>query len=220
MINFSEYIVEDKKKPEGFHVFDMDDTLVYHDGHKLRVHVLDPSGNRVKTLTNQEYNTHKLPANHTYDFNEFRSSDIFAQSAKPIHSMISKLKSINKRGGKTAILTARSDLDDKDKFAHHMLKHGIDIDKTHVYRAGNIEGEAAVTKALIMHDLLNKHGHKKVHLYDDCFENLDKFLKLKKHFPETEFHAHHINHDSKTGKVKISTTSLTEKPSDKEKAKK
>jgi len=44
-------------------------------------------------------------------------------------------------------------------------------------------------------------------------------LKLKKEYPETEFHAHHVDHDPKTGDVKVTTTSLTEKPSDKEKQK-
>ena len=219
MIKFSQFIVEDKKKPEGLHAFDMDETLFAHDHHKLRVHVTDPSGKRVRTLTNQEFNTHQLPKGHNYDFSEFRSSDIFTQSAKPIRKMIAKLKAIQKNGGKTAILTARSDLDDQKKFAHHLMKYGIDIDKTHVHRAGNLEGKPADTKAMVMRDLLNKHGHKKVHLYDDSMANLDKFLKLKKDYPETEFHAHHVEHDAETGEVKVTTTSLKEKPSDKEKEK-
>jgi hypothetical protein len=219
MINFKEFIVEDRKKPEGLHAFDMDETLFAHDHHKLRVHVLDPSGRRVKTLSNQEFNTHQLTPGHKYDFSEFRSSDVFTQSAKPIRKMIAKLKAIQKNGGKTSILTARSDLDDKDKFAHHLMKYGIDIDKTHVYRAGNLEGKPADTKAAVMRDILNKAGHKKVHLYDDSTDNLDKFLKLKKEFPETEFHAHHVQHDAETGNVNVTTTSLTDKPSDKEKEK-
>jgi hypothetical protein len=219
-MNFLTFISEDRNKPEGLHAFDMDETLFAHDHHKLRVHVLDPSGKRVRTLSNQEFNTHQLPKDHKYDFGEFRSSDVFTQSAKPIRRMIAKLKAIHKNGGKTAILTARSDLDDQKKFAHHLMKYGIDIDKTHVYRAGNLEGKPADTKAMVMTDILNKAGHKKVHLYDDSIDNLDKFLKLKKQFPETEFHAHHVAHDADTGEVKITTTSLKEKPSDKEKVKK
>ena len=172
MIKFSQFIVEDRTKPEGLHAFDMDETLFAHDHSKLRVHVMDPYGTRVQTLTNQEFNTHKLPPGHRYDFGEFRSSDIFTQSAKPIHRMIAKLKAIQKNGGKTAILTARSDLDDQKKFAHHMAKYGIDIDKTHVYRAGNLEGKPADTKAMVMRDILNKAGHKKVHLYDDSMDNV------------------------------------------------
>jgi len=220
MIKFSQFVVEDKTKPEGMHLFDMDETLFAHDHHKLRVHVTDPSGNRVRTLTNQEFNTHQLPPGHKYDFSEFRSSDIFTQSAKPIRKMIAKLKAIQKNGGKTAILTARSDMDDKNKFARHMGKYGIDIDKTHVYRAGNLEGKPADTKAMVVRDLMSKNGHKKLHLYDDSMDNLNGFLKLKKDYPETEFHAHHVAHDSKTGDVKVTTTSLKEKPSDKEKVKK
>ena len=136
MIKFSQFITEaaTKKDINSLHAFDMDETLFAHDHHKLRVHVLDPYGNRVRTLSNQEFNTHQLPAGHRYDFGEFRSSDIFTQSAKPIRKMIAKMKAIQKNGGKTAIVTARSDLDDQPKFARYMGKYGIDIDKTHVYR--------------------------------------------------------------------------------------
>ena len=219
-INFLTFITEDKSKPDGLHLFDMDETLFAHDHHKLRVHVKDPSGKRVRTLSNQEFNTHQLPKGHSYDFGEFRSSDVFTQSAKPIRKMIAKLKAIQNNGGKTAILTARADMDDKDKFAHHMGKYGIDISKTHVYRAGNMQGKPADTKAAVVRDIMSKNNHKKLHLYDDAQSNLDGFLKLKKDYPETEFHAHHVAHDPKTGDVNITTTSLKEKPSDKEKVKK
>lgn len=219
-MNFLTFITEDKNKPEGLHLFDMDETLFAHDHHKLRVHVKDPSGKRVRTLSNQEFNTHQLPKGHSYDFGEFRSSDVFTQSAKPIRKMIAKLKAIHNNGGKTAILTARSDMDDKDKFAHHMGKYGIDINKTHVYRAGNMQGKPADTKAAVVRDIMSKNNHKKIHLYDDAQSNLDGFLKLKKDYPETEFHAHHVAHDPETGDVKVTTTSLKEKPSDKEKVEK
>lgn len=215
MLKFSQLIVE-SAKPDSktLHAFDMDETLFAHDHHKLRVHVLDNSGNRVRTLTNQEFNSHQLPPGHKYDFSEFRSSDVFTQSAKPIRQMIAKLKAIQKNGGKTAIVTARSDLDDQPKFARHMGKYGIDIDKTHVYRAGNTEGKPADTKAAVISGLIQQHGHNKIHLYDDSVDNLNGFLKLKKLHPEVEFHAHHVQHDPETGKVTVTTTS-SEKPKDK-----
>jgi hypothetical protein len=220
MLNFKEYLIE-KMDPESntLHAFDMDETLFSHDHHKLRVHVKDENGNRVRSLTNQEFNSHQLPPGHSYDFHEFNSSDVFNQSAKPIRKMIAKMKAIHKQNKNVEILTARADMDDKDKFAHSLKKYGIDIGKIHVRRAGNIKGKSADTKAAIMHDLINKNGYDKVHLYDDHPDNLDKFLKLKKLHPEVEFYAHHVIHDPETGDVKINTTSLTDKPSDKEKAK-
>ena len=216
MIKFGQFITEaaTKKDTNSLHAFDMDETLFAHDHHKLRVHVLDPYGNRVRTLTNQEFNSHQLPAGHRYDFGEFRSSDIFTQSAKPIRKMIAKLKAIKNNGGKTAIVTARADLDDQPKFARHMGKYGIDIGDTHVYRAGNMPGKPADTKAAVISDLINKHGHKSVHLYDDSVDNLNGFMKLKKAFPDVEFHAHHVQHDPETGNVTVTSTS-SEKPKEK-----
>lgn len=210
MFSFKEFVVEERKDPASktLHAFDMDETLFAHDHHILRVHVKDPQGRRVRTLTNQEFNTHNLPPGHSYDFSEFRSSDVFTKSAHPIRKMIAKLKAIHKNNKNVEILTARSDLDDKDRFAHHMKKFGIDIDKIHVRRAGNLEGKkAAEAKKQVMHDLITKNGYDKVHLYDDSHDNLEKFMSLKSKHPEVEFHAHHVEHNPKTGEVKVTTTS-------------
>jgi hypothetical protein len=205
MKHFKEFIIEEKDNSKSLHCYDLDDTLVTHDHSKSRVHVLDPHGNRVRTLTSSEYNTHTLPKDHKYDYSEFKSSDVFGKSAKPIKKMIHRLKATQKSGAKTEILTARADLDDKDKFAHHMKKFGIDIDKVHVRRAGNVQGKPADAKAAVLHDLITKHGYKDVHLYDDSKENLDKFLKLKSKHKEVSFNAHHVEHDPSSGDVNITT---------------
>ena len=47
--------------------------------------------------------------------------------------------------------------------------------------------------------------------YDDSVDNLNGFMKLKKQFPEVEFHAHHVQHDPETGNVTVTSTS-SEKP--------
>lgn len=213
MINFKEFIVE-KKDPHSntLHSFDMDQTLFDHDHNKLRVHVNDENGNRVQSLTNMEFNSHKLQPGHSYDFGEFRSSDVFNQSAKPIHKMIAKLRAIHKNNKNVEILTARSDMDDKDKFAHAMKKFGIDTSEVHVRRAGNLKGKSSKTKALVMNDLIHQNGYKAVHLYDDHPENLEEFLKLHSKHPEVAFHAHHVQHDPETGNVNITTTSELPKP--------
>ena len=215
MFNFAEFITEDKTKPDSktLHAFDMDETLFAHDNNALRVHVLDQNGRRAQSLTNQEFNTHKLAPGHKYDFSEFRSSNVFTKSAHPIRKMIAKLKAIQKNGGKTAIVTARADLDDQPKFARHMGKYGIDIDKTHVHRAGNMEGKPADTKATLISGLISQNGHNKVHLYDDSVDNLKGFLKLSKQHPDVEFHAHHVQHDPETGNVNITTQSALPKES-------
>jgi hypothetical protein len=213
ILNFSEFLIE-KKDPESntLHSFDMDETLFSHDNSKLRVHVNDPNGRRIRSLTNTEYNSHELPPGHSYDFNEFKSSDVFNQSAKPIRKMIAKLKAIHKNNKNVEILTARSDMDDKDKFAHAMKKYGIDTSEIHVRRAGNIKGKSSKTKAAIMSDLIHQNGYNKVHFYDDHHDNLNEFLKLSKQHPEVELHAHHVQHDPETGGVNITTRSVKPEP--------
>lgn len=216
--DFADFIVEETNNPEHeIHYYDLDDTLVHHDNSKLRVHVNDSTGKRVRTLTSSEYNTHDLPKSYSYDFGEFKSSDTFGKSAKPIKKVINKLKTLDNSGRKVEILTARSDLDDQPKFAHHMKKFGIDIGKVHVRRAGNPPNEkkkASEAKKDIISDAIMKHGYKRVHLYDDSAENLEAMISLKKKHKDVEFHAHHVKHDLKTGQVTVTSTS-SEKPKDK-----
>jgi len=214
MLRFNQFIVE-KKDPESdtLHAFDIDETLFAHDHNKLRVHVNDSSGNRVRSLTNQEFNSHKLDSGHRYDFSEFRSSDTFQQSSTPIRKMIAKLKAIHKNNKNVEMLTARGDLDDQPKFARHMKKFGMDIDKDiHVRRAGNLQGmKPAEAKAKVISELIKKNGYKKIHLYDDSLDNIKGMLKLKTEHPEVEFHGHHVEHDPETGQVKITKHSYVPK---------
>lgn len=219
MIRFSTFLKEDeevqpKSNRKAKHYFDIDETLFAHDHSKLRVHVKDPSGKRVRTLTNQEFNSHQLPNGHSYDFSEFRSSDVFAQSASPIRSMISKMKAIKKNGGDVEMLTARADLDDKNKFAAHMNKYGIDITPgsgIHVRRAGNTEGKPADTKAAHISNAIDNENLSHVHLYDDSIDNIKGMLKLKSKHPDVEFHGYHVQHDPETGSVNIEKHSVVPK---------
>lgn len=186
----------------------MDETLFAHDPSKLQIHVLNPQGERVQSLTNQEFNNHKLPSGHSYDFSDFRSANKLNQTAKPIRKMLAKLKAIHRQGGKTEIVTARSDFDDQPKFSEFMNKYGIDINKVHVRRAGNMEGRPPETKRKVISNLIKQHGYKSVHLYDDSKDNLSSFLSLKQDHPDVNFHAHHVNHDDHSGKTSITTTSI------------
>jgi hypothetical protein len=206
MIRFSNFLSEEDNARKTKHYFDIDETLFAHDHSKLRVHVKDPSGNRVRTLTNQEFNSYQLPEGHNYDFSEFRSSDVFGQSASPIRSMIAKMKAIKKNGGNVEMLTARGDLDDKNKFAGHMKKYGIDITPgsgIHVRRAGNVSGKPADTKAAHVSGAIQKEGLSEVHLYDDSIDNINGLLKLKSKHPDVTFHGHHVQHEPETGGVNI-----------------
>lgn len=204
MISFAELLAEQKRKI--LHVFDMDETLFHYPDHKTeaKIHVRNPAGEKVKSLTNVQFNNHKLEPRHSYDFSEFRSSDTFAKSSHPIRKMIKRLNNIHRRNPHVEILTARADMDDKNKFGEHLKKHGIDINSIHVRRAGNLDkGTPAERKRNIVSDLIHKHGYHEVHLYDDSHDNLNHFLSLKRHHPNVKLVAHHVAHDKMTGDTTI-----------------
>jgi hypothetical protein len=124
--------------------------------------------------------------------------------------MIKRLKNIYRRNPHVEILTARADMDDKDKFGHHLKKHGIDINKIHVRRAGNLDkGTPAERKKNIVSNLIKNHGYDEVHLYDDSHDNLTHFLSLKQHHPETKLVAHHVKHDKDTHVTSINKAVAT-----------
>ena len=206
--SFKTFISEERDpKSDTAHFTDLDDTLFHYDNKKLRIHVTDKSGKRVKSLTNSEFNTHKLHPDHHYDFSEFRSSKKFGETAKPIRKMLSKIKAIHKNNKNVEIVTARSDMDDKHGFIKTLQHHGINPHEIHVRRAGNTgEKSPALAKHKVIGDLVKKHGYKKVHLYDDSKDNLEHFKKLKQQHPDVELHAHHVEHDPSTGHVKITTS--------------
>jgi hypothetical protein len=191
MISFKEYLTEDTKN-HSLHVFDIDDTLLHT---TAKIHVKNSEGKVVKTLTNQQFNDHKLPAGHSYDFSEFRSAEKFRKESKPIHTMLGKVKSLTSQPGHHVIFnTARANFDDKNTFLRTFKDHGISMDKIHVIRAGNInmEGPPAEKKAVVIHGYIKKHKYKNVHMYDDSKTNLRAFLNLKSNHPDTSFHAHHV----------------------------
>jgi len=140
MITFKQYLEENTKST--LHVFDVDDTLVHSNA---KVHVKDAKGKTVEKLSTSEYNNHKLPAGHNYDYKEFKSSDVFKKS-HPIKKMIRTInatQSTTSKNPKNKVIinTARADFDNKDKFLNTLSQHGIKhIDKIHVHRAGNIPG--------------------------------------------------------------------------------
>jgi hypothetical protein len=199
MKTFKQHLDNNKKK--SLHVFDIDDTLLHTNA---KIHVKDKNNKHVESLNNQEFNDHHLKHGHKYDFSEFRSAQKFHDESHPIHKMIKKVKDLSKDKHNHVIFnTARANFDDKNKFLHTFKKHGIDMKKIHVIRAGNLnrEGLPAEKKAVVIHGYIKKHKYKDAHMYDDSKTNLHHFLKLKNNHPNTEFHAHHVSGDGTTKKI-------------------
>lgn len=198
MLNFQEYITEGNK---GLTIFDIDDTMFTS---KARVLVKNKNNKKEKPLSPQEFNSYKLGKDEYYDFGEFKSSKIFYQTATPIAKMVAKAKAIIKnataKGSKVIIVTARSDMDDKDLFIKTFESHGIPMDNVYVERAGNMSGKSsAAAKQIIFKKYLSTGEFGRIRLFDDHKENLDALLDLKREFPDVDMFAYLAD---KNGKVK------------------
>lgn len=188
-----EMVREDGADKQGaaLTVFDMDETLFHT---KARVYVVR-DGEVLHRLTNQEYNTYQLKPGETYDYREFRDARFFHDTSVPIERMWRKaqnlLDNIGKRpGSRVIIVTARTDLDDRETFLNTFRKHGLDIDKVHVHRAGNLPVPAAAAKKAIIATYLNSGKFDSVRLIDDAESNLKSFLSLRSEYPDVRFTAY------------------------------
>ena len=200
MQNFKTYLTEGNK---GLSIFDIDDTMFKT---KARVQVIK-NNKVVKILPPKAFNTYKLGQGESYDFGEFKSAEIFKKTAVPIGKMIAKfkviLKNAVKSGSKVVIVTARADMDDKKLFLDTFRSHGINIDKSHIIRAGNLGlKSSAEAKAQVFKQFLDTGEYSRIRLFDDDKSNLKALLSLKSEYNDVEFEAWLANDKGQIKKVK------------------
>jgi hypothetical protein len=173
--------------------FDIDDTLFRT---TAMINVVKRDGTKLR-LTNQEYNTYVPEPGDKIDYSEFENAKKFQKESDPIRPMIAKLKAImnNSKTSKVIILTARADFDDKNTFLDTFKKYGIDIDRIHVHRAGNLQhpNTPAERKAVFIRRYLSTEDYNRVTMYDDSMKNLEVFSKLKSEFPDVKFFPYFVN---------------------------
>ena len=174
-------------------IFDIDDTLVNTD---TRVNVVK-DGKIIKQLNSHDFTHYKLAPGESFDFGAFKDAREFFTKARPIPGMIRQLKQDIATGNRVIMLTARSDFNDRDIFLDTFRRFGIDMDRVHVYRAGNLAIKAATEekKKIILRHLLGKEHFDKLIMYDDSTPNLDAFLSLKQEYPWSKFYAWHVDKD-------------------------
>jgi hypothetical protein len=198
MQNFKQYISEGTK---GLTIFDIDDTMFKT---KAKVEV-KKDGKVVKVLSPKQFNTYKLGRGEDYDFGQFKSAKLFKQTAVPIGKMIQKFKAILKnavkKGSDVVLVTARADMDDKELFLSTFRSHGINIDQSHIYRAGNIGGSSAAAKQKVFKKFLDTGDYKRVRLFDDDDSNLKALLSLKPDYNDIDFEAWKANDKGRIKKV-------------------
>jgi GNAT superfamily N-acetyltransferase len=172
-------------------IFDIDDTLVNTD---TRVNVVQ-DGQVIKQLNSHDFTHYKLQPGESFDFGEFQDAREFFTKARPIPGMINQLKKDIATGNRVIMLTARSDFNDRDVFLDTFRRFGIDMDRVHVYRAGNLAIKAATEekKKIILKHLLGKEHFDKLIMYDDSVPNLNAFLSLKQDYPRSRFYAWHVD---------------------------
>ena len=184
-------------------VFDIDEALV-NTFSKIKVR----KGSKiVRELDNRAFNTYILKKGESYDFAEFRNAQVFRDTARPIHNMITMAKSVITDQSpvcKTILLTARGDFDDRDTFLQTFRDHNFPIDLVHVERAGNLAGRynatPNVSKLAVIRKYIASGRFNKVRVWDDSEKNLQTIVKLVHFHPEIEVEAWLVKHDGTTTK--------------------
>jgi hypothetical protein len=211
-----EYIEEKARgtrKKTTVHAYDVDETLFGH-GKKgkpnVQVHVKDASGKRVKSLSNQEFNTHKLDKGHSYDFSEFQSAKKFSQTASPNKKVIKDIKRKQARGQNVHLITARSKFDKPSEFQGHLKKHGVDVDKKNIHYTGGMKGgDIGKKKVDVANAVAKQSGAKKIHMYDDAAKVHKAFEKEKKEAPTTKKIKTHMVAPDKKGESRVRSYQAT-----------
>jgi len=178
-------------QPRKLVIFDIDDTLVHT---QTTVQVIK-DGRAVKALNSHDFTHYKLQPGESFDFENFRNAQEFFDNSKPIIPMIDRLKHDINTGNKVVMVTARADFDDRELFLDTFRKYGVDMDRVHVYRAGNMNNKIQTEekKKIIIRGLLDKTPYTKAIMYDDAVPNLESFVELKDEYPRTKFYAWHVS---------------------------
>jgi len=180
-------------RPSKLVIFDIDDTLV---NTQTKVHVVK-DGQVTKELNSHEFTLYKLQPGEQFDFENFRNAKEFFTNSKPIIPMMNQLKHDIATGNKVVMVTARADFDDRELFLDTFRKYGVNMNKVHVYRAGNMQGKMQTEekKKIIIRNLLNQGHYTKAIMYDDAVPNLESFVELKDEYPNTKFYAWQVSLD-------------------------
>lgn len=188
----------------GLTIFDIDDTLF-----ETTAKIIVRKGKKlVKRLETGTYSKYRLKAGESFDFSEMKDSEKFNKESRPIKRMMAKAKIILKNAlstpkSKVIIVTARQDMNNKKVFLDTFRKHGFDIDKVRVERAGKIKDVSTPrAKAIIIHNYLKTGEFSRVRLFDDSLPNLSEFLKLQRMFPEIKFEAWFAKKDGTVRTIK------------------
>jgi uncharacterized protein (UPF0297 family) len=201
------------RKKSTVHAYDVDETLFGH-GKKgkpnVQVHVKDESGKRVQSLSNQEFNTHKLQKGHSYDFSEFQSAKKFRETSTPNKKVVKHIQKKVARGENVHLITARSKFDDPKEFHGHLKKHGIHVPMKNIHYTGGMKGgDIGNKKVAVANAIAKKHNASKVHMYDDAAKVHKSFEVEKKEKPVSKKIKTHMVAPDKGGESRVRSYQAT-----------
>jgi len=193
-------------------IFDIDDTLVHT---QTKVNVIK-DGRVIKELNSHDFTHYKLQPGESFDFENFRNAHDFFHNSKPIIPMMNQLKHDIATGNNVVMVTARADFDDRELFLDTFRKYGVNMNKVHVYRAGNMTGKMQTEekKKIIIRKLLDQGHYAKAIMYDDAVPNLESFVELKEEYPHTKFYAWHVSLEGEASEYHRTNESLDENKDD------
>lgn len=179
-------------------VFDIDDTIFRTKAKALIV----KDGVIVRKLDSKELQNYKLQDGEQLDWSEFRSAEFFYETSTPIIQTIhiaQQLIQQKKRepNDKIILITARPNLDDKEKFLSTFRKYGLDTDSMYIERVGN-QGTGygsivAGRKVRAIKQHLTSGNFNLVQMFEDSRINLNAFIRFSYSYPHIAFHAYLVN---------------------------
>ncbi len=180
--------------------FDIDETVFHSFAHVI-VRIKD-TGEIVKKLSNDEFNSHILGDDEEYDFSEFQDAKFFKASSKVIASTLREIKKQFKAGNMIIFLTARADMDNNATFKDTFRQQGIRVNDKRIRfeLAGNLKyGPIPQRKMYIIGKYIKRYGSRidEIKIYDDHRENVRILDQLAKKHSEIKFSKYLI----KDGKI-------------------
>ena len=167
---FSQYITELASPRKSLWIFDFDDTLAVD---KSTVDVLDKTtGEIVNRLSSEKFKSYKLKDNERFDFEGHSKKEM---RADPIPATLKIMRRVMRRGGRTVILTGRTNGAGVEKYLKNM---GIDIEVVAIgsKAGGSHEGVARAKRDWIAAEI--DKGYNDIEVFDDNSLNIEYIKKL------------------------------------------
>lgn len=208
-MNYKDYIKNRVLPERVLNIFDIDHTLfkTYCD-----VHVNSRKDHsRLLTLEHHQLVSYKLKPDEYFDWSEYTKSEQFMK-AEPIDKIIEEAKDVIKgqnRNSKSIIITARSDMDDRELFLEKFRMHGFPINEVFIERSGNLHENLNRTigspgpdlaKAVILKRYLDENSFDMVRIWEDSNTNIRTLIKVTTFYPGLKHEAFLV--DSNTGDIK------------------